>query len=224
VSGTDSARVVPKMSETPAETAPQAKPVGKGGTEYVVGRAADLPEGGRLLVSIGNREIGIFKTAGKIHAILNRCPHRGGELCKGDLLGFIKSDRPGDFRLDASEKYISCPWHGWEYDIETGRSWYREPTGTKRQQRYRDARPFAVEIKSGGEVSEEIAAGAASPGVDGAEVVDAATHRIEGPYTAEVFPVEVEDEYIVLSLQPVSVLSGPVDGPSPRELARGEGG
>lgn len=153
-------------------------------TQYVVGRASDLAEGGRLLVNVGGREIGIFKVDGKIHAILNRCPHRGGQLCKGEVLSFISSDGPGDFRLDGSAKYISCPWHGWEYDIETGQSWYREPVGAKGPQRYRDARPFPVEIKSG------------------EQLLDGETQRLEGPYTAEVFPVEVEDDYIVLSLRP----------------------
>jgi 3-phenylpropionate/trans-cinnamate dioxygenase ferredoxin subunit len=206
------------MSDTPAGTAPEAKPTARAGTGYVVGRVRDLPEGGRLLVKVGGREIGIFNVDGKIHAILNRCPHRGGQLCKGDVLAFICSERPGDFRLDEGTRYISCPWHGWEYDIETGQSWYREPAQTKGPQRYRDARPYAVEIKPGDRVSEELAAGAAAPGVDGAQLVDGETHRTKGPYTAEVFPVEIEDEYIVLSLRPISVLSGPSDGPSPREL------
>lgn len=210
------------MSDSAAASEPAVRTTATGDTEYIVGKASDLPEGGRLLVSVGGREIGIFRVDGQIHAILNRCPHRGGQLCKGDILAFITSERPGDFRLEADAKYISCPWHGWEYDLKTGQSWYREPAGAKGPQRYRDARPFGVEVKSGDQVSEEIAAGVDAKGADDAVLIDGKAHRAKGPYTAEVFPVEVEDEYIVLSLKPVSVLSGPPDGPSPRQMPKGE--
>jgi nitrite reductase/ring-hydroxylating ferredoxin subunit len=210
------------MSEAPAESKPTVRTTAAGDTEYVVGKASDLPEGGRLLVNVGGREIGIFRVDGQVHAILNRCPHRGGQLCKGDILAFITSEGPGDFRLEADAKYISCPWHGWEYDLHTGQSWYREPTDAKGPQRYRDARPFGVQVKSGDEVSEEIAAGVEAKGADEAVLIDGETHRAKGPYTAEVFPVAVEDEYIVLSLRPLSVLSGPADGPSPTQMRKGE--
>jgi 3-phenylpropionate/trans-cinnamate dioxygenase ferredoxin subunit len=208
------------MSETPPQQVPTATARARSDTEYVIGKASDLPEGGRLLVTVGGREIGIFKVDGRIHAFLNRCPHRGGQLCKGDILGFISSERPGDFKIDTANKVLSCPWHGWEYDIETGQSWYREPGEPKRQRRYQDARTVGVQIKSGDEVSEELAAGTATVEDDSAQLVDGVEHRLMGPYTAEVFPVEIEDEYIVLSLRPTSVLSGPRDGPAPGQLRR----
>jgi nitrite reductase/ring-hydroxylating ferredoxin subunit len=211
------------MSETAPKAVPTATATARSDTEYVIGKASDLPEGGRLLVKVGGREIGIFKVDGRIHAFLNRCPHRGGQLCKGDILGFISSKEPGDFQIDTANKVLSCPWHGWEYDIETGQSWYREPAEPKRQRRYQDARAFGVQVKSGDAVSEELAAGTAEVKADEGLVIDGEAHRTKGPYTAEVFPVEVEDEYIVLSLRPVSVLSGPVDGPAPGQLRRDAG-
>jgi nitrite reductase/ring-hydroxylating ferredoxin subunit len=210
------------MSEMPPKAAPTAAATARGGTEHVIGKASDLPEGGRLLVKVAGREIGIFKVDGKIHALLNRCPHRGGQLCKGDVLGFISSERPGEFQIDLSAKYLACPWHGWEYDIETGQSWYTEPVVPTRQRRYRDARPVGVQIKTGEEVSNGLSAGTAEMNGDEVLVIDGAAHRVKGPYSAEVFPVKVEDEYIVLSLLPVSVLSGPLDGPAPGQDRRSE--
>jgi hypothetical protein len=67
--------------------------------KFVVARTRDIPEGARVLVTVQGREIGVFNVDGKFHAILNRCPHRGGELCKGDVLGFVHADRPGAVTL-----------------------------------------------------------------------------------------------------------------------------
>jgi nitrite reductase/ring-hydroxylating ferredoxin subunit len=164
--------------------------------KYVVARVRDVPEGTRLIVTIRGRSIGVFNVEGRFYALLNRCPHLGGELCKGDVIGLVESDRPGDFRLDASRHFIACPWHAWEYDLETGQSWFN-PGRTR-------ARPFAVTAESGTEIARELESGAArTPARPDAKLVDAAQHRVKGPYTASVFPVEVDDDYIVISLRNV---------------------
>ena len=160
-------------------------------------------------VRIQGREIGIFNVDGNLHAVLNRCPHRGGELCKGDVLGFVNAERPGEVRLDATVKFIVCPWHGWEFDIETGESWYEGPRDIKARRRYRDARQFGLEVKRGSEVADGLASGTAQAGVaNEAAFIDSRTHRVKGPYTAEIFPVSQDEEYVILSLRRLSALSG----------------
>jgi nitrite reductase/ring-hydroxylating ferredoxin subunit len=161
---------------------------------YVVARAADIPEGDRLIVNVLGRSIGIFNVDGVFYAMLNRCPHRGAQLCKGDVLGLVQADYPGaEVRLESNTKFIVCPWHGWEYDIETGQSWFN-PGHTR-------ARPFEVLVERGQDVEQGLAQGAAVA-IDGdAAFVDPTTHRIKGPYTAEVIPVTVEDDYVVISLR-----------------------
>ena len=27
-------------------------------------------------------------------------------------------------RFDGSKAFLQCPWHGWEYDLRTGQSWF----------------------------------------------------------------------------------------------------
>lgn len=167
--------------------------------KYVVARAKDLPDGARILVNVRGRSIGVFNVEGRFYAVLNRCPHHGGQLCKGDVIGLVESDRPGDMRLDRSKKLIACPWHAWEFDLETGQSWFN-PERTR-------ARPFAVSAVSGEDVAREVEAGSArAPASPDARFVDPVGHRIKGPYTASVLPVEVEDEYLVLSLRNVAAL------------------
>ncbi|MCR2764343.1 Rieske (2Fe-2S) protein [Microbacterium sp. zg.B48] len=168
--------------------------------KYIVARTKDIPEGSRIIVEVDGKEIGIFRVDGQFHAILNYCPHRGGELCKGDVLGLVESSRPGDVRLDETKKFIVCPWHGWEFDIKTGESWY-DPAVNTDPNRYPPARAFQVGVESGGRVAEEIEAAEAVAVETEGGYVDAVNHRVAGPYTAQVMPLEIDDEFVVLSFR-----------------------
>lgn len=91
-------------------------------SRHVVGRAAELPDGERLIVAVRGRSIGIFRIGGRLYGLRNRCPHAGGELCRGQVVARLSSNRPGHYRHDESRPVIACPWHGWEFDLATGRS------------------------------------------------------------------------------------------------------
>jgi nitrite reductase/ring-hydroxylating ferredoxin subunit len=97
---------------------------------YVVARTADLPEGGRLIVDVNGKSIGIFNVEGTLRAVLNRCPHQGAELCKGLVIGGLSADVPGEIRFDAERHLLVCPWHGWEFDLADGRSYF-DPARTR---------------------------------------------------------------------------------------------
>jgi nitrite reductase/ring-hydroxylating ferredoxin subunit len=53
----------------------------------------------------GNKAVALANVEGKLYAINNTCLHRGGPLGQGELLG----------------KTVTCPWHGWQYDVTTGK-------------------------------------------------------------------------------------------------------
>lgn len=72
---------------------------------YEIG-TADLPNGERLFVEIGDRPIVVFNLAGKFYAIGDICTHDDGPLGDGDLDG----------------PYIICPRHGAEFDLRTGKA------------------------------------------------------------------------------------------------------
>ncbi len=155
--------------------------VPRGMSRYVVAKAADIPEGGRILVEIGGREVGIFRLNGKFHALLNRCPHLGGPLCKGGVVSEIYAPVPGDVRNNPSRLFVTCPWHNWEFDVTTGQSYWS--AGGPR------ARIFPVGVEQGQAVRAALESG-------GAE-------RVPGPYQAETVPVSVEDDYLVVAMRPV---------------------
>lgn len=71
---------------------------------------AELPNGSSKIVKVKNARVAVFHFEGKITAIGNACLHKGGPLG----LGCVEKKYDG--------VYVTCPWHGWEYNIETGKA------------------------------------------------------------------------------------------------------
>jgi 3-phenylpropionate/trans-cinnamate dioxygenase ferredoxin subunit len=91
--------------------------------KYVVAQARDIAPGERKLVEVRGRKLVIFNLTGEFFAMSDRCPHQGGPLSKGHLTGFVSSSEPGSYCYSRKGEVIRCPWHSWEYDIRTGKSW-----------------------------------------------------------------------------------------------------
>ncbi len=108
---------------------------------YVVAKAADLPPGARKRVTVKGREIAIFNVGGELFGILDRCPHQGGSLCEGRQIGLVESSRPGEYAYSRPGEIVRCPWHGWEFDLRTGRSRV-DPRRIK-------VRSFGVDVEDG---------------------------------------------------------------------------
>jgi len=81
-----------------------------------VAAVADVPAGTGKCVAVNGREIALFNVDGTYHAIDNTCLHRGGPLGEGELDGTV----------------VTCPWHGWQYDVRTGRNIMDESEGVDR--------------------------------------------------------------------------------------------
>lgn len=96
----------------------------------VVGRADELADGERWLVRAGSRTIGVFRVGDRFFALRNRCPHQGAELCRGEVLAKLTAAKPDSYNFDPERRVISCPWHAWEFDLETGKSQF-DPARTR---------------------------------------------------------------------------------------------
>jgi len=107
---------------------------------FRVCRADDLPPGERLVVDLGGRSVGVFNVAGRFYALHNRCPHRGGPLCLGPLTGLTRATADFNYAYGDEGRIVRCAWHGWEFEIESGRA-VIDP-------RVR-AKTFPVEIENG---------------------------------------------------------------------------
>jgi len=90
--------------------------------KHVVARLSDFPPGTRRIVELEGNSIGVFNIKGEFFALRNRCPHHGAPLCLGKVTGTTFANRPYEVLYGREDEIIKCPWHGWEFDIKTGRS------------------------------------------------------------------------------------------------------
>lgn len=112
---------------------------------YVVAKVGDIPPDSSRLVEVRGRQIALFHVNGEYFALSDRCPHEGGSLCAGLLVGRLTSPAPGEYALSRPREFVQCSWHGWEFDLRTGQS-YCDPDSTK-------ARTYKVTIEPGAEVA-----------------------------------------------------------------------
>ena len=70
----------------------------------------EIPIDSGKYVEVNGQEIALFKVGDKVHAIHHMCPHQGGPLAEGGING----------------KVVTCPWHGWEFDVTTGNCTFNE--------------------------------------------------------------------------------------------------
>ena len=89
---------------------------------HPVARVSELPPGERKIVEVEGRSIGVFNVGGSYHALRNVCPHQGAPLCLGSLGGTTLESAPGEYVWGREGEILRCPWHGWEFDVRTGRS------------------------------------------------------------------------------------------------------
>jgi 3-phenylpropionate/trans-cinnamate dioxygenase ferredoxin subunit len=57
---------------------------------------------------------------GSIHALRDRCAHSGARLSHGRLIPKVVGADVDTYQL-TKELVLRCPWHGYEYDVATGR-------------------------------------------------------------------------------------------------------
>jgi len=70
-----------------------------------IAAVSQCPPGTSIERVVGDRIVALANIDGTWHAIDGLCPHQGGPLGKGRLCGAV----------------LTCPWHGWQFDVTTGR-------------------------------------------------------------------------------------------------------
>ena len=69
-----------------------------------VAKTSDIPAGSGKVIEAAGKTLAVFNYEGTFYAIDNTCLHSGGPLGEGSLSGTT----------------VTCPWHGWEYDVTSG--------------------------------------------------------------------------------------------------------
>jgi nitrite reductase/ring-hydroxylating ferredoxin subunit len=69
-----------------------------------VAAVADVPPGQARQAKVGGRTLAVFNVNGTLYALDDTCPHRGGPLSEGEVVG-------GE---------VVCPWHAARFDLASG--------------------------------------------------------------------------------------------------------
>ncbi|OGX06358.1 MAG: hypothetical protein A3G87_01795 [Omnitrophica bacterium RIFCSPLOWO2_12_FULL_50_11] len=69
-----------------------------------VAARSEIAPGTAKKVEVNGKEVAVFHIDGRFYAIGETCPHRGGPLSEGTV----------------EEKVVTCPWHGWQFDVTDG--------------------------------------------------------------------------------------------------------
>ena len=88
--------------------------------EIFVAPLADLAAGERRLINADDKSIGVFNTGTRIVAVLNLCPHAFAPVCLGRVSGTTLPSAAGEFIWGREHEILRCPWHGWEFDLNSG--------------------------------------------------------------------------------------------------------
>jgi nitrite reductase (NADH) small subunit len=102
-------------------------------SEHVVGTIDEIPVGQRKIVEIEGRSICIFNVNHKFYALRNVCPHQGAPVCLGSVGGMTvcgerETGTLNELNFIKVGEILRCPWHGWEFDIKSGKSIF-DPQG-----------------------------------------------------------------------------------------------
>jgi nitrite reductase/ring-hydroxylating ferredoxin subunit len=83
---------------------------------------AEAPAPGeRRMVQLGDHRIGLYRVGDDLHALADRCPHRGAPLCSAGRIATGIELRDGRPALAQRDALVRCPWHKWDFDIASGR-------------------------------------------------------------------------------------------------------
>ena len=83
---------------------------------------AELPVPGRIrMIEVGGHRVGLVRVGDEVHALADRCPHRGAPLCSGGRTVHGIELEAGVPVRGAERALVRCPWHKWDFDVASGR-------------------------------------------------------------------------------------------------------
>jgi nitrite reductase (NADH) small subunit len=83
----------------------------------------ELPAGKMRSVEVAGVSIVVIRSMdGSLHALRNVCSHQGAPLAEGSLSPVVEAEGIGRYRLRVDKQVLRCPWHAYEFELDSGRS------------------------------------------------------------------------------------------------------
>ena len=73
-------------------------------SDVLIARLDELPPGQPKLVEVEGTRVVVTRVGESVFACSDTCSHQGGPLSEGKLSG----------------TRLTCPWHGWMFDVRSG--------------------------------------------------------------------------------------------------------
>ena len=90
---------------------------------HIVCKKAELGPGNTRAVTVGGRRIAVACLEdGSYRAVADTCPHEMASLARGKVENMWVSDGVGQHQIAENKRVIVCPWHNFEFDLDTGLS------------------------------------------------------------------------------------------------------
>lgn len=110
---------------------------------HSVCKLSDIEEGKVFPATAGKARIVLSRNAeGAVSAFTARCPHQGACLEFGHITDMVEGDVLNDITVNKSHAVLRCPWHGFEFSLQTGQAVVANGNG-----KHLRLRRFEVEIE-----------------------------------------------------------------------------
>jgi 3-phenylpropionate/trans-cinnamate dioxygenase ferredoxin subunit len=91
---------------------------------HVLCKHGEIEPGEMRGVKAGRRSLALVRLEdGSYRAIIDTCPHEGATLSKGKLEKMWVSEEVGRYESSEEQAVVVCPWHNFEYDVDTGQAY-----------------------------------------------------------------------------------------------------
>lgn len=117
--------------------------------KQVVCRSSELGAGQQLRTQLGPIPVVVIRSwKGTLHALAAKCLHQGGPLDEGKIYEHHATTKDaGEYVLDPGREVLKCPWHGYEYDIQTGCTVFDSSRAIQTFDAYEEGDDIVVQMK-----------------------------------------------------------------------------
>jgi nitrite reductase (NADH) small subunit len=90
-------------------------------SRHWVGTFSEFEEKKCKIVEVKGIELGVFLVDNSFYAWRNLCPHAAAPVCVGPVCGTKVPSLVYEYEYGRDGEILRCPWHGWEFDLKTGK-------------------------------------------------------------------------------------------------------